>query len=1323
MSFWFGDFELDQERRQLLRAGEPVPLEPKAYELLSLLLERRPKALSRAQIRDVVWPGTSVSESALAVAVNGIRHALGDDARQPRFIRTVHGFGYAFCGEAQTAGDGGAATADAVRERSPYPGLSAFTEADAEQFFGREAEVEALWEKIRRRKLLAVIGPSGVGKTSFVRAGVIARRPAGWRVAYVTPGTNPVSALARALVPDLAGDAGAIGELLQAVEELNETGEPGHALSAIREWRKESAEALVVVDQLEELFTLNAKEVQSRFTSFLGHLAGAPSVRVLLSLRDDFLVRCGEGDGLRPVFEELTPLYPPSPDALRRAVAEPARRVGYRFEEDALVEEMVEAVASERGALPLLAFAVSRLWEERAQDRKLLTREAYRRIEGVAGALAQHAEATLSRLGPGREGIVREIFRNLVTAQATRAVADRAELLSVFGKGQDEAGSVLDALVDARLLTEYEADETRPGRGPSPGPDGGTAAWLPDETSRRRVEIVHESLLTHWPRLARWMTQDADGAQLRDQLRQAAHLWDERGRRDDLLWRGASYMDYRAWRARYAVGLSTLEQEFARSMTALAERQRRRRRLAVAAVVSALGVGLGVVGVLWTRSEVARRQAGAEALRAEASQLLALGQAELDKDPTAALAYATKSLDLVDTPEGRLLALRILQDGPTALVAPVAEPNALAFDSSGRWLAAGSSRQVRLLNRDGREPVVMEGDYPSPSWLEFGPEGRVLVAESGGDLRLWSVPDGRQVKSLKVEEGQSRLFVPNVLRFLVGREGHGLYTSTTTTGGREIVRWAPLAGGELRLVGAMAEAGTKALDVAGTHLAYVPGALWTGRKLFVRRVEDWTTPPRLVATHPADIVGISFHPGGRQIAAADKSGSIRVWSADGRSERPLRVLESPGVLGVTYGARGRWLAARGAGDEGYFAYLWDLTAPRSIQPLRVRISRAYGDWVLDPSERWLASVNWPEEIRLHPIEATYPRFAGRHDWFVDDVAFTPDGSTLVSVSGGSDGTVRARSLSPDDDGGERVLLRASFDGPRLAMGPRGERVVVSAWPMARVFVVPLSGGSALELRGFTHGYLYSVAFSPSGSRVAAAILEGPVEEKVVRIWDLDDGQQHVLGPLPGAGEGPAGGVASLEFVDDDRLVYGGPSGVFLIDRRRAGPSRVSARPTAALAVDRRHEAVFAVVQEPDELVRVDLRDSSSTPIFPCARCASVGVDSAASVVAAGSDDGIVRIGPAAGGEPHLFLSPIGGPQRVAFSPDGRWVASSGERDHVRLWPVPDVTRTPLHERSHEELLATLHSWTNLRAVSDTQSPSGWRLEPSPFPGWEKLPTR
>jgi DNA-binding winged helix-turn-helix (wHTH) protein len=116
MSLWFGDFELDPDRRLLLRAGEPVPLEPKAYELLALLLARRPRALSRTQIRDVVWPDTHVSESTLAVVVNAIRRALDDDARAPRFIQTVHGFGYSFCGEVY---GGPEPAADTIPDQDP----------------------------------------------------------------------------------------------------------------------------------------------------------------------------------------------------------------------------------------------------------------------------------------------------------------------------------------------------------------------------------------------------------------------------------------------------------------------------------------------------------------------------------------------------------------------------------------------------------------------------------------------------------------------------------------------------------------------------------------------------------------------------------------------------------------------------------------------------------------------------------------------------------------------------------------------------------------------------------------------------------------------------------------------------------------------------------------------------------------------------------------------------------------------------------------------------------------------------------------------------
>jgi hypothetical protein len=240
-------------------------------------------------------------------------------------------------------------------------------------------------------------------------------------------------------------------------------------------------------------------------------------------------------------------------------MVQPAQTCGYRFEDEDLVDEMLAEVEGERGALPLLAFAATRLWEKRDRDTGLLTRPAYHDIGGVGGALARHAEATIDRIGSEHISIVRELFRNLVTADGTRAVREWDELLSIFSDSQSESpAAVLSALIDARLLTSYEVKEE-------------------DRNPTRRVEIIHESLLANWPRLVRWQTQDQEGAQLRDELRQAAKAWDEHGRHDDRLWTGTAFREYALWRERYPGGLTELEDGFERAMISLASRRRRRR--------------------------------------------------------------------------------------------------------------------------------------------------------------------------------------------------------------------------------------------------------------------------------------------------------------------------------------------------------------------------------------------------------------------------------------------------------------------------------------------------------------------------------------------------------------------------------------------------------------------------------------------------------------------------------------------------------------------------------------------------------------------------
>ena len=166
-------------------------------------------------------------------------------------------------------------------EPRPYPGLASFTEADAAYFFGREAEVEELWRRIPGRRLLAVIGPSGAGKSSFLRAGVLPAAPGGWSTLVCQPGEAPFASLAQALVPVFAGDTEATGQLFRLRE-------PEVAVEVVRKWRRRRDEALLVVDQLEELFTLNPPEIQRRFAALLGRLADEADVHVVLAMRDDF---------------------------------------------------------------------------------------------------------------------------------------------------------------------------------------------------------------------------------------------------------------------------------------------------------------------------------------------------------------------------------------------------------------------------------------------------------------------------------------------------------------------------------------------------------------------------------------------------------------------------------------------------------------------------------------------------------------------------------------------------------------------------------------------------------------------------------------------------------------------------------------------------------------------------------------------------------------------------------------------------------------------------------------------------------------------------
>ncbi|MBP6630590.1 MAG: protein kinase [Kofleriaceae bacterium] len=511
---------------------------------------------------------------------------------------------------------------DSLDEKSPFPGLVAYGVADASRFFGREREVDALANRLVRSPMVAVVGSSGVGKSSFVHAGVVGRLQDSHAVLTLRPGRHPMAALCDAIAaadggqPCLEADATA---RLRAIGERSERG------------------ALVVIDQLEEVATLSADGAEcERFARALAAAADGASapVRVVGTLRDDFAGVLESIDGWRGQVEVFV-LATPSAEALRRILIEPARRAAVAIE-PAVVDDIVAQVVGRAAALPLLSFTAARLWATRDVRARVMTHKAYQELGGVAGALARYADEVYANLGRPQQEAARQLFARLVAADGTRVPVPRRELAQLErGAGVSAGGGVIDRLIEARLLVvrEGEADDSLDEH----------AASADD-----LVEVVHECLAERWPRLLRWRSEDAADRALLTDVRQAARRWDEQGRGRELLWRGAMLADLRRAMAR-GVSLTDREQRFAAASVGAEVRARRVRRVVVTAAMLALAAVAAVMAYLSVQADRSRGRAAVAAGLAErrlTDNLQAQARREFAGGAMpAALAYAAAALE------------------------------------------------------------------------------------------------------------------------------------------------------------------------------------------------------------------------------------------------------------------------------------------------------------------------------------------------------------------------------------------------------------------------------------------------------------------------------------------------------------------------------------------------------------------------------------------------------------------------------------------------------------------------------------------------------
>lgn len=1154
-------------------------------------------------------------------------------------------------------------------ESAPYIGLTAFGPEDSGRFFGRERLVEKLVTRLSRQRFLAVLGASGSGKSSLLRAGLLSavRGVSGGNgdsapVLLMNPGSRPLQECAVQFGAALGLAAG--GLLAEFAEYPRNLGLAARQLVADRD-----GDVVLIVDQFEEVFTLcQDAEERARFLSALVTATTDPEsrTRVVLGIRTDFYTHCARHSELVEAMQDAQVLVGPmTTEELRQAISRPAIDAGYRVE-NALVSRLVADATGQAGVLPLLSHALLETWRRRHGN--ILTLTGYESTGGIERSVAQTSEHTFTALSERQQRLANQIFlRMTALGEGTEDTKRRITRDEVDADDPDVA-VVLDRLASSRLVT------------------------LDDNG----IEIAHEALIRGWPRLREWLAEDREGLRVHRQLTEATDAWESVGRDDGWLYRGTRLAIAREWAAGHDTALSQRERRFLDASVAIETReqaiarrrtQRLRQLVALLAVLLVLATAATVYAVRAEQTATSQRNSAlAQKVAGQALEMRATNPALAAQLALAAYrvdpSVETRSsvLGMFGTPYStrvsghgnRINATALRGDGQVLVTGswdhtaklwdvkdshhPVelgtlsghtGNVNSVAFSADGGAVAtAGWDKTARLWNVSDPAkpgPGVVVGEHPSRvNAVAFSPTAQVLATSDGaGTVRLFDVRDlGRPVllASLSGHNG-------NINGLTYSPDGRTLASTGTDT--------------TVRLWDVADPAKARPLGVASGHTGIVHAAAFSpdGRTLATASADQtsrlWSladlmapAPLSTMSGHKAIVRSVAFSPDGTTLVSTGFDRAARLWDiTDPKSprEKPALAGHTAAVVWATFSRDGRTLAT--ASDD-QSARLWDLPGPAISGPAKAAC-RA----VFSPDGRILATGSHDGKVRLTDVgDRRNHRVLGEITGFGDaacGLSFSADGRTIAV--GSWDHTMRLVDVTdprkPVDAGifskpaDEIDAVAFSPDGRTLATA--GDGHTVKLWDVANI-------AKPVELATLT-GHdddVHSIAFSPDGR----TLLTGGWDH-TARLWDISAAKS----PKPlSVLKGHTDTVFTVAYSPDGKLAATGSA-----DRT----SRVwnVSDPAAA-----KETAVLA--GHTDNIISVAFSGDGKT-------------------FATGSYDRSVRLwdvsDPAAVRESASLTEDRDRVYAVAFAPDGHTLAGAVADGIVRLWETGP-------ERAAERICAAVH---------------------------------